>query len=211
MNRLTAFDWRDRGGGQRKLLTVRHHILWCYSALSVSRRFMKEAKSVGHAWVEPRGQLTMMINVMMTRYLDGDVTFASLDRDDRLAWDGDKVCAHCGSCTTHFHLDHLLPRSRLGGVFVECNGVRSCTSCNLSRGNKDLMVWHREKQTFPSLSVLRRYLKVGFRVSDRMGLLDTPEEEAGQKGLPFVPSALPRRFPPVGDLIWDHAYPGRIS
>lgn len=211
MKNLTSFDWRDRGGNQRRLVTVRQHIFWCYSALSVSRRFMKVAKSEGDAWVEPRQRLTKMINVMTTKYLEGDLTMASLDRDEGLALDGAKVCMHCGDNAGRFHMDHLLPQSRSNGVFVECNQVRSCPSCNLGRGNKDLLVWHREKQTFPSLSILRRYLKIGFRVSERMKMLDLPEDEARKEGLPFVPSALPRRFPPVGDLVWDHAYPGRIG
>ena len=211
MKKLTLFDWHDRGRKQRKLVTVRHHIFWCYSALSVSRRFMKEAESAGDGWVEPRVKLTAMINVMTAKYLDGALTMASLDRDDRLALDGDRVCMHCGKYAAKYHMDHLLPQSRLDGVFVECNQVRSCESCNLSRGNKDLMIWHRQKQTFPSLSILRRFLKVSFRVSERMGILDVSEEEARQNGLPFVPSALPRRFPPVRDLVWDYAHPERIG
>ena len=211
MDKLTSFDWRDRGRNQRKLVTVRDHILWCYSALSISRRLMKEAHAAGDGWVEPRSHLSKMINMMTKEYLDGRRKMRSLDRDDRLALDGEKVCMHCGSSAAQYHGDHLIPQRRLNGVFVEYNQVRSCPRCNLGRGDKDLLIWHREKQTFPSLSILRRYVKIGFRVSERMGMLDLPEDEARTEGLPFVPSALPRRFPPVGDLVWDHAHPGRIG
>lgn len=211
MENLRLFDWRDRGRNQRRLETVRHHIIWCYSGLSVSRRLMRQAKMRGEGWIEPRSELSKMINRQMTWYLVGLHRMRSLDRDDQLALDGGKSCMHCGDSVAGYHMDHLVPTSRLGDTFVEYNQVRSCPRCNLRRGNKDLMIWYRENQAFPTMSVLRRYLKICFRLSDRMGLLDLPEDEAILKGLPFVPSALPRRFPPVGDLVWDHSYPGRVG
>lgn len=61
--------------------------------------------------------------------------------------------------------------------------------------------------TFPSLGVLRRYLKLCYFYAQQRDFLAEPVGIALQNGLPFDPRNLPRKFPPVEKLIWDYAYP----
>ena len=189
----------------RKLLTVEDHLLWSYSVLSVSREVMQRMQG-GEASPLPEGR-TKAANILMSRYQDGRKNITNLDRDDALAQNGIRVCAHFGCIAPHYHMDHLIPKSRLSGDYIPLNQVRSCPHCNTSRGNSDLMGWHRSNATFPSLAILRRYLKLCYFYAQRNNCLQEPVEEAVANGLPFEPRNLPRLFPPVQALIWDYAYP----
>ena len=192
------WDWSDNRR-QRKLTTVRDCILWSYAMLSVSRRAMKDLKA-GKPYPYPQGRLKAA-NIEMTRYQRGQRNITSLDRDDRLAQDAFKICAHCGVVAEAYHWDHLIPQMRLVGEHLPLNQVRSCIPCNTGRGAKDLMEWHRVNKTFPSLAVLRRYLKLCYAYAERHDFLDQPLAEAMQQGLPFNPGEFPRRFPPVELLV----------
>jgi len=147
--------------------------------------------------------------MLMSHYQDGRRHIRDMDRDDRLAQDGALVCAHFGCVAPEYQWDHLIPRSRLNGESIPLNQVRSCPRCNASRGNKDLMTWHRQNKSFPSLGVLRRYLKLCYFYSKQRGLLDERAEDAVADGLPFDPISLPRKFPAVDLLVWDYAYQGQ--
>lgn len=199
---LTQGEW-DWGAprGQTRLMTVEDHILWSYAMLSVSREAMKRIHA-GEAQPFPLGR-TKAANIAMRHYRDGRRRISGLDRDDALAQDGAKVCAHCGGTEPRWHWDHLIVQSRLAGLHLPLNQVRSCPGCNLSRGNVDLMHWYRRHRAFPTLALLRRYLKLCHRWAVAAGCL---AEDAAAQGLPFDPAALPRRFPPVAVLIWDHAH-----
>lgn len=200
------WDWSNPTR-QRKLVTVEDHILWSYAMLGITRQIM-EHREKSNPDRFPGGR-TKWASIEMTRYQRHQLNISTLDRDDALAQDGIKICAHCGTSAPKFQWDHLLPQSRLSGEYVALNQVRSCPHCNRSRGNKDLMWWHRQKQTFPTLSVLRRYLKLCYRYAKQNGCLDTHASSAGHDGLPFDPRHLPRKFPAVEYLVWDYAYPGR--
>lgn len=77
----------------------------------------------------------------------------------------------------------------------------------MSRGNRDLMLWHRRNQTFPAMGVLRRYLKLCYFYAKQGSCLGTPACDAVQDGLPFDPRHLPRTFPEMEALVWDYAHP----
>jgi hypothetical protein len=197
------WDWKDPRG-QRRLSTVEDHILWSYSMLSISRQIM-ERRLNGDTDPFPRGR-SKACNIEMTKYQSREKNISPLDRDDWLAQNGIKVCAHCGADGPKFHIDHLIPSSRLKDR-LDLNQVRSCAYCNLNRGNKDLMHWHRQRQTFPTLGVLRRYLKLCYFYSKTRGCLGAATGEAVESGLPFDPRLLPRKFPSIDALVWDYAYP----
>ncbi|WP_372500892.1 HNH endonuclease (plasmid) [Tistrella mobilis] len=181
------------------------HILWSYSVLSISRKVMKQLKT-GETGDYPGGR-TKAANILMSGYQRRQKNITSLDRDDTLAQDGAHVCMHCGRISPRYHWDHLIPRSRLRGETIPLNQVRSCPGCNLSRGDRDLMTWHRQRQTFPTLGVLRRYIKLCYFYAKERGLLDETADDAVANGLPFDPRELPRRYPPIDQLVWDHAHP----
>ena len=203
MPELNKWDWSDPKR-QRSLTTVEDHILWTYSMLSVTRQIMADQQR-GNPNRFPGGR-TKWANIEMTKYQRQELNISTLDRDDRLAQDGLRVCAHSGVVASEFQWDHLIPRSKLAGEYIALNQVRSCPSCNMSRGNKDLMLWHRQNQTFPSLGVLRRYLKLCYAYAKQCGCLGNPTCHAVQSGLPFDPRYLPRKFPAAEVLVWDFAH-----
>lgn len=201
---MTPWDWPDPNR-HRALVSVDDHILWSYAMLSITRQQMRDQQR-GKADRFSSGR-TKWANIEMTRYQRRKVTISTLDRDDALAQDGAKACAHCGTATPPFQWDHLVPRSRLKGGYIAFNQVRSCRHCNTSRGNMDLMGWHRRNRTFPALGVLRRYLKLGYFHAQAARLLTIPADQAILQGLPFDPRLLPRKFPDAQILVWDFAYP----
>lgn len=60
---------------------------------------------------------------------------------DRLAEFGE-LCVYCGA--PFEHLDHLIPISGGGGGYI-ANLVPACARCNLSKYDKDALVWFREQ------------------------------------------------------------------
>lgn len=201
---MRTYSWPDPKG-QRKLNTVGDCIFWSYSALSISRETISRIRS-GETDPFPRGR-TVATAYLMERYLDGRKKISNMDRDDRLAQSGLRTCAHCGSQAPKYHWDHLIPTNRLQGGFIPLNQVLSCPTCNLARGKKDLLQWHRERQTFPTLAILRRYLKLCYTSAIQHHWMDLPKAEAAPAGLPFDPLAMPRKLPAIEDLIWDHSHP----
>lgn len=172
--------------------------------LSVTRHMMKCAD-----FDQPNpypGGRTKATNIMMSQYISGRKNISNLDRDDALGQDGKFVCAHCGVIEEKYHWDHLIPRKKLVKEYIPLNQVRSCGNCNVSRGAKDLMAWHRENSTFPTLGVLRRYLKLCYFFAERRELLDSAADFAHRVGLPFDPTRLPRKFPPMELIVWDFAF-----
>ncbi len=204
MLNATTWGWTDPKG-QRKLLSVKDYIFWSYSVLTVSRIIMNRER-IGQP-IPYSGGRTKAANIMMSKYLKGDLRITDLDRDDALSQRAAPICAHFGCVASSYHLDHLIPRSKLNGHHVALNQVLSCPRCNLSRRDSELMAWHRRNKTFPSLGVLRRYLKLCHVYSEQFGYLDQNIGDALQQGLPFDPRNLPRKFPPVEHLVWDYAWP----
>lgn len=205
MPELLGWDWSEPKR-QRALKTVEDHVFWSYAMLSVTRQIMQDRISGKPDRLA--GGRTKWANIEMTKYQQQRRNISTLDRDDALAQDGIKVCAHCGTIAPKFQWDHLIPQSRLVGEYVALNQVRSCPHCNTSRGNKDLMFWHRQNQTFPTLGVLRRYLKLCYHYAKHGGYLSVPSADAVRDGLPFDPRYFPRKFPKVEQLVWDYAHPG---
>lgn len=66
-------------------------------------------------------------------------------------------CAYCGKEGGKFHQEHLIPMCK-GGYYTKQNIIPACKSCNLSKGEKDLMEWY-PKQTFYSEKRLNKINK----------------------------------------------------
>lgn len=81
--------------------------------LSVTRQKMTDREK-GKPDRFPGGR-SKWANIEMTKYKRRIRNISSLDRDDRLAQDGIKVCAHCGVTAPRYQWDHLIPRSKLSG------------------------------------------------------------------------------------------------
>ena len=95
---------------------------------------------------------------------------------------GDRICAYCPNETTS--TDHLIPRLR-GGPEDADNHVPACRFCNSSKGSKDVFTWAQSKGFFP-LEIGKRYIRLAWLWSSRMGLLDTPLDDLRAAEPPFL-------------------------
>lgn len=122
----------------------------------------------------------------------------------------------------------MIPRMKNGPHSAD-NLVVACRSCNSSKHARDLLEWMASKQTFPSLTVLSRYLKIAVAHcvqhtlmdvslkeamnldrADGPGLFDDQKMDVPLAGsdeprfpLPFAIALIPHRFPdPVDLVVW---------
>ena len=130
--------------------------------------------------------------------LSGKLQVSSLFKDERWKMETGARCVYCGS-TENLSVDHLFPRIKGGADHVE-NLVCSCKSCNSSKGKKDLMTWYNERGQFPSIMVLRRYLKLVLQQCQELDLMDKAWEEVDDSALPFRLSVIPTKFPKCSDI-----------
>jgi len=111
---------------------------------------------------------------------------------------GMNACCYCGS-VDELSVDHLIPRKKLGTDFSE-NLIAACRSCNSSKRERDMLSWLRTREIFPSLILLRRYLKLVYRFCQSHELLTTPWEEALMLDLPFDLANLKDNLRPLNHL-----------
>ena len=129
------------------------------------------------------------------------MSIASIIDDERLKMQLPQVCSYCGS-DKNLSVDHLIPKFK-GGKETGDNFVWACRIRNSSKNKTDLMEWFNKKGAFPSLLILRRYLKVVIEYCSSNGLMDLPLEEAKQTELPFSLEYVPQVFPKPSELsLW---------
>ncbi len=120
------------------------------------------------------------------RLLLGEVAFPSIGvRDERRKLTG--ACAYCGHSADT--VDHLIPRLRHGPDSAD-NLVPACRWCNSSKGSRDVFDWATSKEFFP-LAVVRRYLVLAWRWTERAELLDAPLETLCASNPPFLVGGIP--------------------
>jgi hypothetical protein len=96
--------------------------------------------------------------------------------------------------------NHLIPTKR-GGANTGDNLVWACRSCNSSKCARDVLEWLTEKNQFPSILLLRRYLKLAIDMSHERGLMNVPIVAAPE--LPFSLATIPQVFPLPSQLqLW---------
>ena len=113
----------------------------------------------------------------MMKLKGGELHMSDIVREDKLmAVEGRKACIYCGS-SSNLSWDHLIPRS-LGGPDTISNQVPACTSCNSSKGDRDVIDWYRARKgtQIPRL-VWGKYLKLTYEVWKALGELDSPLAE----------------------------------
>lgn len=175
--------------------TVKHQIAWSYANLARA-----------HAALDQGCQrYTRSHHIIRSRLfhglVSGRMSMRSLYEDERLKLVLPHACAYCGSLD-RLCLDHLIPRIK-GGPDDADNILWACRSCNGSKHGRDLLRWMQVRGGFPSLFVLRRYLKLIWARSDALALLDTEIEDALVLALPFSLALLPQAFPPLDQLcLW---------
>jgi len=63
-----------------------------------------------------------------------------------------------------------------------------------------MLEWMEAKGRFPSVLLLRRYIKIVARYCERRACMDAPLSDVAALALPFNVLLLPTRFPPLGEL-----------
>jgi hypothetical protein len=121
--------------------------------------------------------------------------------DEKVKFTYPQACCYCGKTET-ITIDHVIPRMK-GGEDCTDNLVWACRSCNSSKGGRDLLEWHQLKNLFPSILLLRRYVKLVARFCVEHEILETPLAVATQQDLPFKLELLPYGFPALSTLtLW---------
>lgn len=125
--------------------------------------------------------------------IDNKMSIGSILQDEKIKISQGNICSYCGNAGP-LALDHVIPRF-IGGEDTGDNLIYACRSCNSSKGNKDLMEWMRQKNQFPPLMVLRRYLKLAIDWSVTNDAMNLSIEAARQAQLPFKVDFVPIQFP----------------
>ncbi len=132
--------------------TVREQIAWSYANLA-------RAHAALELGVQAYQAVHHMIRARLYRGLvSGKMSMRSLYDDERLKMVVPQACCYCGSGGP-LTVDHLIPRVR-GGADEADNLVWACRSCNSSKHGRDMLEWATAKGFFPSILLLRRYLKI---------------------------------------------------
>lgn len=174
------------------LITVRDHVAWAYANLARAHAALKDGamsyRPVHH-----------MIRARLFKGLTtGTMSIRSMFDDEREKLLGPRCCEHCGS-TENLSVDHLFARSRSGSDDPQ-NLVLACKNCNSSKGAKDLLVWSAAANRFPSILILRRYLKIVVSELEKNSLMDKSILDNSLSDLPFDIKNLPFTYPPLQEL-----------
>ena len=132
------------------------------------------------------------------KLLSGEKKMRSLYDDVKLQMKAPQACYYCGG-TQKLGTDHLIPRIQ-GGPDEADNLIPACRSCNSSKGRRDMMSWANRKRFFPSILLLRRYLKLVARYCETHDLMDVELSRVHELNLPFDIKQLPTKFPPLAKL-----------
>ncbi len=176
-----------------QITTVGESLHWSYANLAM-------AHSAVAANVEKYGRTHFMIRARLYAGLNKrTMNIGALAEDERLKMVLPQACCYCGS-RDFLSVDHLIPTKR-GGANAGENLVWACRSCNSSKCARDALEWLAERNQFPPLLLLRRYLKLAIEVCRERNLMDTPLAEAPD--LPFVLAAIPKAYPKPNELrLW---------
>jgi HNH endonuclease len=173
--------------------TIGELLHWSYANLAMAHAAVT-AKS------EKYDRIQFMIRSRLYAGLNNQtINIGPLADDERLKMILPQACCYCGS-REFLSADHLVPTKR-GGANTGDNLVWACRSCNSSKCARDALEWLAEKNQFPSILLLRRYLKLAMEISRARNLMNTPLTEAPE--LPFSLSAIPKAYPQPSQLrLW---------
>ena len=174
---------------------VREQIAWSYANLARAHAALENGatkyKKIHH----------VIRNKMYHGLLSGKMTMRSLYDDERLKMTAPQACCYCGA-TSNLAVDHLIPRIR-GGPDTADNLICACRTCNSSKQGRDMLAWATFKGFFPSILLLRRYVKIVARYCEQNGHMETSLKRAMDVGMPFDVRLLPTKFPPLSKLrLW---------
>ena len=131
--------------------------------------------------------------------MSGKMNLGSMLDDERVKIEYSDVCAYCGD-KADVSIDHIIPKIAQGSNSTD-NLIRVCKCCNSSKGGKDLLVWSYKRNEFPSIFVLRRYLKLVYQYCQEHNILNMSIDEAIAASLPFDVKLIPIDYPVPDALV----------
>ncbi|MBN8427530.1 MAG: HNH endonuclease [Xanthomonadales bacterium] len=176
-----------------EIQTVGELLHWSYANLAMAHSAISaKANKYGRTQFMIRSRLYAGLNKQT-------MSIGPLADDERLKMVLPQACCYCGR-RDHLSVDHLIPTKR-GGANKGDNLVWACRSCNSSKCARDALEWLAERNRFPPILLLRRYLKLAIEISRERNLMGVPLAAAPE--LPFSLSAIPQAFPQPGQLrLW---------
>lgn len=171
---------------KKKYETVGELIYWSYSNLAMA-----------HSAVERKQKKYNTYNYVIRARLfkglkDGNMNIRTIFDDEKIKLITGNQCNYCGG-RNRLSLDHIFPRNK-GGEDNAANLIYACSSCNSSKGSKDLIEWMSTQDKFLPMMVIRRYLKLIFEYCKTNGLLNVMVEDINKSDLPFRLDSLPIKF-----------------
>lgn len=168
-------------------------ICWSYANLAMAHHAISHQESA-------YSRLSFSIRSrLFAGLMSGKMKLGPILDDERVKIEYSDVCAYCGN-RTDVSIDHLIPKIANGSNSAD-NLVRACKHCNSSKGGRDLLEWHYKHNEFPSLLVLRRYLKLVYSYCDEQNLLDLSIDDALSMTLPFNLKLIPIDYPIPDKLV----------
>jgi len=172
---------------KREIKTVKELLYWSYANLAMA-----------HTAVDKKQNKYQTFNYMIRArlykgLLEGKMNIRTLFDDEKIKLQEGMKCSYCGS-TKNLALDHIFPK-KLGGEDSGDNLIYACKSCNSSKGKKDLMTWMNENNRFPSLMILRRYLKLIILFCIKNNLMAQNINEINTGDYPFDIESVPIKYP----------------
>lgn len=176
----------DSQMSKREFQTIREFLYWHYANLAMAHA----ALSNNHTRYT---RVDFMIRAKLYKgLLTGTHNISSMYADEKNKLHS-VFCAYCGS-KEYLTMDHLIARHS-GGTDHGDNLVYACSSCNSSKGKKDLLEWYIDRNSFPPILVLRRYLKLAISYFEENQLMDCPFSELGEHCQSFKLLLLPDTYP----------------
>lgn len=173
--------------------TVADLIFWSYANLAMAHNGIKRG-------IQTYDKTSFIIRTRLYKGLQsGQFQIGTLFEDERWKMENGARCVYCGT-TENLSVDHLFARIK-GGEDNPENLVCSCKSCNSSKGKKDMMLWYHERGQFPSVMVLRRYLKLVYQHCVELGIMDQPWKEVDDSTFPFKLSEIPVSYPKCSEMV----------
>ena len=176
-----------------EITTIGELLYWSYANLAM-------AHSAITAKAEKYGRTQFMIRSRLYKSLNKNtMSISPLADDERLKMILPQACCYCGS-RNDLSVDHLIPTKR-GGANTGDNLVWACRSCNSSKCAHDVLEWLAQRNQFPPILLLRRYLKLAIDICREKNLMNTLLTEAPE--LPFSLSTIPQTYPQPNQLcLW---------
>jgi len=177
--------------------TLGELLYWSYDNLAMAHAAVSQ-KAVSY-----NKEHFMIRSRLYSGLLKGTMNIGDIAEEEKLKM---KIPQACCYCVVHDNLsvDHIIPKKRKGKESGD-NFIWSSRSCNSSKSAKDMLEWLSRRSMFPSLLLLRRYLKlvIGYCVNN--GCMNLPLDKLGSQpiSLPFSISHILHNFPKPMELkLW---------